>query len=105
MLKFKEIALKQSYPGFGKGARPGYTCAVELQHGEYSYETVTIDLDPGAVREVIEFAIGKAIERLTFDPTTLDVRGDPGVEREEEVPVPAPDAPAPDAAPAEEVQF
>lgn len=90
MLKFKEITLKAHYPGFGKGARPGYSCTVEMQHGEHSFDSVAITLDPEAVREVIAFAIGKALEKLTFDPATLNVEGHAGEERLAE-PVSPPD--------------
>jgi len=104
MLRFKEITLKPFWPGYGKGSRPGYTCSVELQHGAYSHEAVTIDLDPEAVREVIACAVAKAVEKLTLDPTTIDVEGNPGVPREEDLPAPAPSAPEP-IDPESEVQF
>jgi hypothetical protein len=88
MLKFKEISLKASYPGFGKGARPAYDCAVELQYGEHSYETFKADLDPDEVRQVITLAVNKAIERLTIDFDSIDVEGSAGEDRSADLEAP-----------------
>lgn len=86
MLKFTEIKLKEHYPGVGRGMKPGYRCAVTLQIGERSYDTVTIDLTTDEVREVVAVAVAKAVARLTFDPSSIDVEGAAGEPHPDETP-------------------
>lgn len=90
MLKFKSIKLAEHYPGIGRGMRPGYKCSVELQIGEKAYDTIKIDLSDDEVREVIGQAVAKAVERVTFDPATIDVIGTAGVPYPDEPAAPEP---------------
>jgi hypothetical protein len=75
VLTFKEISLKEFYPDFGRGSKPGYSCTVDLQHGERSYDVVKVELPPEMVREIVAFAVSKAVECLTFDPASINVEG------------------------------
>jgi len=112
MLTFKEINLKEFYPSFGRGSKPGYTCSVHLQHGEHSYDVVKVELPPEMVREVVAFAVSKAMECLTFDTASINVEGLAGEPRPLETPEPpefaeveeySPPARAPDESKSEEM--
>lgn len=88
MLTFKAIELKPFYPGYGRGATPGYKCSVTLQHGDRSFDTIEVELSPDAVRDVIACAVAKAMESFKIDLETLDVSGSAGDPQPDEAPTP-----------------
>ncbi len=88
-MKLREIKLEPHYVGYGEGAVPGIRCKVTLQVGERYHSAVTIALTDEQTAEVIAKAVELALTQLTFDPSTIDVKGTPGTPRPRGEPVDA----------------
>jgi hypothetical protein len=80
-MKLREIKLDTRYPGYGEGAVPGIGCEVTLQVGDRYTATVTIALTDDQTAEVVAKAVELALTHLTFDPASIDVKGNPGKPR------------------------
>lgn len=71
MLKVKDIKLADGRYG------EGYTCTVEFQVGDYSYNTVSVDLPAEATRAVVDLVIKRAMVMVTVDDASVRIAGDP----------------------------
>lgn len=54
----------------------GFSCAVEFQVGDRSYNKTIIELSPEATRRVVELAVGEAHAAMVLAPGGIAIKGE-----------------------------